>query len=111
MTIGVSIKIMGILNVTPDSFSDGGKFADFHDAVTQADELIKAGADILTSGRKSTRPFSDPVSTEEDYKGSFLLSKLFEKITKLPSPSTQPKPLLPGQPWMQGQKSLMMFLP
>ena len=57
---------MGILNVTPDSFSDGGKFADFQAAITQADDLIGAGADILDVGGESTRPFADPVSTEEE---------------------------------------------
>lgn len=60
------MKIMGILNVTPDSFSDGGKFADFQSATTQADDLIAAGADILDVGGESTRPFADPVTTEEE---------------------------------------------
>jgi dihydropteroate synthase len=63
---GAAIKIMGILNVTPDSFSDGGKFADFQAAITQADDLICAGADILDVGGESTRPFAEPVSTEEE---------------------------------------------
>ncbi len=61
-----AIKIMGILNVTPDSFSDGGKFADFQAAINQADALISAGADILDVGGESTRPFSEPVTTEEE---------------------------------------------
>lgn len=63
---GTAIKIMGILNVTPDSFSDGGKFADFQTAINQAEALIAAGADILDVGGESTRPFADPVSTEEE---------------------------------------------
>ena len=63
---GAAIKIMGILNVTPDSFSDGGKFADLQTAVTQAEDLIHSGADILDVGGESTRPFADPVSTEEE---------------------------------------------
>jgi dihydropteroate synthase len=63
---GTAIKIMGILNVTPDSFSDGGKFADLRTAVIQADNLIDAGADILDVGGESTRPFAEPVSTEEE---------------------------------------------
>ncbi|MCP4341824.1 MAG: dihydropteroate synthase [Desulfobulbaceae bacterium] len=61
-----AIKIMGILNVTPDSFSDGGKYADTQTAITQAEALISAGADILDVGGESTRPFADPVSTEEE---------------------------------------------
>lgn len=62
----LSIKIMGILNVTPDSFSDGGEFADLDTAVSQADRLIEAGADILDIGGESTRPFADPVNSEEE---------------------------------------------
>jgi dihydropteroate synthase len=57
---------MGIVNVTPDSFSDGGKFAGLRAAVIQADTLIAAGADILDVGGESTRPFAEPVSTEEE---------------------------------------------
>jgi len=57
---------MGILNVTPDSFSDGGEFADLDTAVSQADRLIEAGADILDIGGESTRPFADPVNSEEE---------------------------------------------
>jgi dihydropteroate synthase len=63
---GTAIKIMGILNVTPDSFSDGGKFAALHTALIQAENLINAGADILDVGGESTRPFAEPVSTEEE---------------------------------------------
>lgn len=61
-----AIQIMGILNVTPDSFSDGGKFADCASAITQADALIAAGADILDVGGESTRPFAAAISEEEE---------------------------------------------
>jgi dihydropteroate synthase len=66
MTQKSGIRIMGILNVTPDSFSDGGHFADFDSALAQADVLIAAGADILDVGGESTRPFAEPVSIEEE---------------------------------------------
>lgn len=66
MTNENSIRIMGILNVTPDSFSDGGQFATFDSAVAQAEKLLDDGADILDIGGESTRPFADPVSTEEE---------------------------------------------
>lgn len=52
--------------MTPDSFSDGGKFADLPSALVQADKLIGAGADILDVGGESTRPFAPPVTTEEE---------------------------------------------
>jgi len=57
---------MGVLNVTPDSFSDGGNFFSFEDAVYQGQKLFEDGADILDIGGESTRPFSDPVSEEEE---------------------------------------------
>ena len=60
--------IMGILNVTPDSFSDGGKFLDTQKAVQQAHQMIKEGADIIDIGGESTKPGSDPVSSEEELK-------------------------------------------
>jgi len=60
------IKIMGVLNVTPDSFSDGGQFATVDSAVIQAEKLIEQGADILDIGGESTRPFADKVGTEEE---------------------------------------------
>ena len=58
--------LMGILNVTPDSFSDGGMFAAADAAVEHAMELQQAGADILDIGGESTRPGADPVSLEEE---------------------------------------------
>lgn len=61
-----AIRVMGILNVTPDSFSDGGEFATFEAVLAQADRLIADGADILDVGGESTRPFAAPVSTEEE---------------------------------------------
>lgn len=60
------VRIMGILNVTPDSFSDGGHFASFSAALAQAERLIADGADILDIGGESTRPFAAAVSCEEE---------------------------------------------
>jgi dihydropteroate synthase len=58
--------IMGILNVTPDSFSDGGKYFEKNSAINYALEMIDNGADIIDIGGESTRPFADPVSLEEE---------------------------------------------
>ncbi|WFP51624.1 dihydropteroate synthase [Methylomonas sp. EFPC3] len=58
-------QLMGILNVTPDSFSDGGKFTGVAAAVSQAEKMIAEGADIIDVGGESTRPGSDPVTAEE----------------------------------------------
>ena len=59
-------RIMGILNVTPDSFSDGGKFLSTEEAVRHGIEMSEAGADIIDVGGESTRPGSLPVSAREE---------------------------------------------
>lgn len=58
-------RVMGVLNVTPDSFSDGGRFLDPTVAVAHAAEMAKQGADILDIGAESTRPYGDPVPVSE----------------------------------------------
>ena len=57
---------MGILNVTPDSFSDGGRFINDQAIETQVDKMIAAGADIIDVGGESSRPFAEPVSIEDE---------------------------------------------
>ena len=57
---------MGILNVTPDSFSDGGRFFSSESIAAQIDAMVEAGADIIDVGGESTRPFADPVSITEE---------------------------------------------
>jgi len=58
--------IMGILNVTPDSFSDGGRFLQTEAAVARGLQMLEAGADILDIGGESTRPGAEPVSADEE---------------------------------------------
>ncbi len=58
--------LMGILNVTPDSFSDGGEFFGVKPAVVQAEKMLDEGAHMIDVGGESTRPGSDPVSPEEE---------------------------------------------
>lgn len=60
------IYVMGILNLTPDSFSDGGKYAAIDKALLRTEEMIEEGADIIDLGGESTRPGSLPVSEEEE---------------------------------------------
>ena len=64
--LGKRTLIMGILNVTPDSFSDGGKYNNIEIAVKQAEKLIKDGADIIDIGGESTRPGHEQISEEEE---------------------------------------------
>jgi dihydropteroate synthase len=66
IVLGDRTLVMGVLNVTPDSFSDGGKFLRVEDAVTAALEMERAGADILDIGAESTRPGSAGISGEEE---------------------------------------------
>ena len=66
LELGPRTAIMGVVNVTPDSFSDGGKFFNSEDAVAQGVRLYEEGADILDIGGESTRPFSDPLSADEE---------------------------------------------
>src|SRR5258708_13461 len=59
--------VMGVLNVTPDSFSDGGQFAAPETALAQARRMVAEGADIIDIGAESTRPYgSEPISAEEE---------------------------------------------
>ncbi len=58
--------IMGVVNVTPDSFSDGGRYNNFSAAIAHARDLVGAGADVLDIGGESTRPGAQPVSADEE---------------------------------------------
>src|SRR5579863_2617210 len=66
LQLGERTLIMGILNVTPDSFYAGGRFPDAQLAIERAFELEKAGADIIDIGGESTRPGADPISADEE---------------------------------------------
>lgn len=66
LNLGSRTHIMGILNVTPDSFSDGGLYADQTRALEHAREMVSQGADILDIGGESTRPGADPLTEEEE---------------------------------------------
>jgi dihydropteroate synthase len=66
LVLGLRTLVMGIVNVTPDSFSDGGRFLAREAAIDHGSRLLDEGADILDIGGESTRPFSDPVPVEEE---------------------------------------------
>ena len=66
---GKKTYIMGILNVTPDSFSDGGDYTNIDIAVNHAKEMIELGADMIDLGGESTRPGHKFVSAEEEIEG------------------------------------------
>ena len=66
VVLGRRTLVMGILNVTPDSFSDGGNYSDPSAAVARALEMAAQGADIIDIGGESTRPGAQPVPIEEE---------------------------------------------
>jgi len=84
LVFGRQTLIMGTLNVTPDSFSDGGNFFAFDDAVAQGEQLIADGADILDIGGQSTRPFSDPLSDEEEIRRTVPVIENLAPRTSIP---------------------------
>lgn len=75
---GERTLVMGVLNVTPDSFSDGGQFFSFDQAIAHAEQMISEGADIIDIGGESTRPGSEFVSVEEELR---RVIPIIEKLT------------------------------
>ncbi|HAM39393.1 MAG TPA: dihydropteroate synthase [Elusimicrobia bacterium] len=79
------VKIIGILNITPDSFSDGGKFFKLKDALKQAEKLISEGADILDIGGESSRPGSIAISEREEINRVIpVIRQIKKKFPKIP---------------------------
>ncbi|KAJ3674329.1 hypothetical protein LUZ60_004945 [Juncus effusus] len=76
--------VMGILNLTPDSFSDGGKFTDLPSQISQFNNLISQGADIIDIGAQSTRPNAQKLTVEQELE---RLIPFLDKITKIPLPN------------------------
>src|SRR5205085_4174058 len=80
LSLGENTLIMGVLNVTPDSFSDGGQFDAPEQALEHAERMLADGADIIDVGGESTRPGSEPVSVEEELR---RVVPVVERIAKL----------------------------
>jgi len=75
---------MGILNVTPDSFSDRGLYFDKSEATKRAMQMVEEGADIIDIGGESTRPGSEPITIEEELRRTIPLIEYLSKETKIP---------------------------
>lgn len=85
-------RIMGILNVTPDSFSDGGLYSNLPKALTQAEKMIEAGADIIDIGGESTRPGSESVTLQEEMDRVLpVLEKLLAHDVEISVDTTKPE--------------------
>ena len=82
LKLGQRTLVMGILNVTPDSFSDGGRYYSTESAIAQAKRMVEEGADILDIGAESTRPQHEEVSAEEEWRRlEPVLEALLEHVT------------------------------
>jgi len=79
LPLGKRTIIMGILNVTPDSFSDGGRFHHLEDALEQAYTMAEQGADIIDIGGESTRPGSKRITVEEELKRAMPIIEVLKK--------------------------------
>ena len=77
-------KLMGILNITPDSFSDGGQFLKPQEAVDRAVQLVEDGADLLDLGGESTRPYAAPVDSQEEARRVKPVLDLLVKAVNVP---------------------------
>lgn len=83
LRLGDRTRVMGILNVTPDSFSDGGRFLDVDAAVARAHQMVAEGADIVDIGGESTRPGHVPISAGEELR---RVLPVIERLADLPVP-------------------------
>lgn len=84
LELGGRTLLMGTINVTPDSFSDGGRFYKTDQAIKQGELLASEGADILDVGGESTRPFSNSVGVEEELQRVIPVVSQLAKSTSLP---------------------------
>ncbi|WP_185650988.1 dihydropteroate synthase [Clostridium sp. DJ247] len=82
--LGKRTYVMGILNITPDSFSDGGRFNNLEEAVKHAKEMIEQGADIIDIGGESTRPNYTQISEEEEINRVIPIIKALAKEIDIP---------------------------
>lgn len=85
-------QIMGVINATPDSFSDGGRFLETSAALDHARRLIEEGADILDIGGESTRPGANPVPLEEELRRTIPLIEAIRRFSDIPISIDTSKP-------------------
>ena len=84
LEFGSKVLVMGILNVTPDSFSDGGRFTDEDSIGAQVNSMLEAGADIIDVGGESTRPFAEPVAVPEELARVLPAIRLIRQCSEIP---------------------------
>lgn len=83
-------KIVGILNITPDSFSDGGKFNSLDCALAQLEKMLREGADLVDIGAESTRPTATPISPQEEWNRlEIILPSIIQKVKEFSQNSSK----------------------
>jgi dihydropteroate synthase len=92
MLANKALQIMGILNLTPDSFSDGGQFTDHAAALEHVEIMLEEGADIIDIGGESTRPGANEVSVEEELRRVIPVVKAIKKQYSVPVSVDTSKP-------------------
>src|SRR5687767_6982876 len=89
---GERTLVMGVLNVTPDSFSDGGQFFSFERAIEQGEQMIAEGADMIDVGGESTRPGSEFVSEAEELRRVIPVIEKLKSLSSIPISIDTTKP-------------------
>ncbi len=84
LKIGEKTLVMGVLNVTPDSFSDGNQFLDYDKALAHAEQMIADGADIIDVGGESTRPGGEPISAAQEIERVVPVIEALSQRSKVP---------------------------
>jgi dihydropteroate synthase len=84
ISLGGRTAVMGILNVTPDSFSDGGHYFDLEKAIARGKEIEQDGADIIDIGGESSRPGSDPVPEDEELRRVLPVIEILAEVLRIP---------------------------
>ncbi|MFH1784466.1 MAG: dihydropteroate synthase [bacterium] len=84
LKLGAKPRVMGVLNITPDSFSDGGRFDNIDAALRHAEDMVKAGADIIDIGGESSRPGARSVELKEELRRVIPVIKKIAKNIKVP---------------------------
>lgn len=92
LVVSNQLKVMGVVNATPDSFSDGGKFDSLDKALSQAHRLIAEGADILDIGGESSRPGALAVPLEEELERTIPLIEALRETSQIPISIDTAKP-------------------
>lgn len=92
LAYGERTVVMGVLNITPDSFSDGGQFFELEQAIEQAEQMIAEGADIIDVGGESTRPGSEFVSEDEEVRRVIPVIKRLASSSSIPISIDTTKP-------------------